>query len=196
MSNPLLSGSERLFDHQGELSDLAVLDFWRWAFSDFRDNTLRGVFAEWLVAQLLGIELGSRIGWASFDLLASGRVKIEVKTSAYLQAWEQKQPSIITFGNLRTRTWSPETDFAETPTYNADLYVFCVQIEQSAECWDALNLGQWRFYLLTRSQIMTLDQKTVGIATLERYTSALTAREFAVKGRAAVEAIAASDTSA
>ena len=31
-----------------------MLDFWRWAFSDLRDNTQRGVLAEFLVALALG----------------------------------------------------------------------------------------------------------------------------------------------
>jgi hypothetical protein len=30
--------------------DATVSDFWRWAFSDLRDNTTRGILAEFLVA--------------------------------------------------------------------------------------------------------------------------------------------------
>ena len=29
-------------------------DFWRWAFSDLRDSTVRGVLAEFIVAAALG----------------------------------------------------------------------------------------------------------------------------------------------
>src|ERR1039457_1400668 len=32
-----------------------VLNFWQWAFSDFCDDDLKGWYAEWMVAILLGI---------------------------------------------------------------------------------------------------------------------------------------------
>jgi len=44
---PLLGGTHS--------STSTILDFWRWAYSDLIDNTSRGIFAEWLVAQALGI---------------------------------------------------------------------------------------------------------------------------------------------
>ncbi len=43
--------------------DAAVSDFWRWAFSDLRDNTVRGVLAEFIVAAALaGPRLAARAG--------------------------------------------------------------------------------------------------------------------------------------
>jgi hypothetical protein len=36
-------------------ADATVLDYWRWAFSDLRDNTQRGVLAEFLVALALAV---------------------------------------------------------------------------------------------------------------------------------------------
>ena len=32
----------------------SVLDFWRWGFSDLRENVVRGILAEFLVAQAVG----------------------------------------------------------------------------------------------------------------------------------------------
>jgi len=34
--------------------DATAVDFWRWAFSDLRDNIVRGVLAEFLVAAAVG----------------------------------------------------------------------------------------------------------------------------------------------
>ena len=48
-----------------------VLDFWRWAFSDLRDNTRRGVLAEFIVALALGQTGTRRKGWDNFDVLTS-----------------------------------------------------------------------------------------------------------------------------
>jgi hypothetical protein len=44
-----LDGSERFSG-----LDATVAEFWRWAFSDLRDNTTRGIFAEFLVAKAVG----------------------------------------------------------------------------------------------------------------------------------------------
>lgn len=57
-----LDGSERFVG-----LDASVVDFWRWAFSDLRDNTTRGILAEFLVTKAVGGERGLRIGWDNFD---------------------------------------------------------------------------------------------------------------------------------
>jgi hypothetical protein len=36
--------------------DAAVVDFWRWEFSDPRENTARGILAEYLVANAVADE--------------------------------------------------------------------------------------------------------------------------------------------
>jgi hypothetical protein len=45
--------------------DAAVSDFWRWAFSDLRDNTVRGVVAEFIVAAALDRTATRRKGWTT-----------------------------------------------------------------------------------------------------------------------------------
>jgi hypothetical protein len=57
-----LQGVETLHGADPELPAATVLDFWRWAFGDLCHNNLRGIFAEWLVAQLLGIDLPRPVG--------------------------------------------------------------------------------------------------------------------------------------
>src|SRR5436309_971470 len=81
----LLSGSER-FDG----IDANVLDFWRWAFSDLRENTTRGILAEYLVAKAVGDDRGLRSSWDNFDVRATDGTTIEVKCSAFLQSWPQR----------------------------------------------------------------------------------------------------------
>ena len=88
-----------------------VLDFWRWAFSDLRQNNVRGHLAEYIVGLALGVPLTVRSSWDDYDLLvpagklARGAVRVQVKSAAYLQAWGQRKLSAITFGGLRRPTF-------------------------------------------------------------------------------------------
>lgn len=135
-------GGKRLGGRLGTMSD-----FWLWAFGDLRSNNVRGVFAEWMVAQILGLEPNPRGSWDNYDLqLRDGRT-VEVKASAYLQVWHTaaSPPSKILFTGLKGNRWldAEQKRSTEGKTFNADLYVFCVQIERDAERWDAFDLAQW-----------------------------------------------------
>jgi hypothetical protein len=193
-NTPPLSGSEHLCGFPTNPSESRISDFWRWAFSDLRANDLRGVLAEWLVAQLLGIDLSTRIrdSWGAWDLETATGVRLEVKAAACLQAWAQKVPSRIAFTRLKARLWNPETGYAPTATYNAGLYVFCLQIEGNPETWNALDLSQWRFQLATRKQLEDCGLKSLSLRRLQSLCGELlTAAEFQSVGSAALASIAA-----
>ena len=134
-----LSGEEIVFNANRQLVDATVIDFWRWAFSDLQANDLRGVFAEWLVAKLLGLAPPTRDSWGDWDLQTPDGVKIEVKASAFLQAWEQSKLSAISFSGLNGRSSSVAADSTALPTYKADMYIFCVHKEEDRQRWNALN---------------------------------------------------------
>ena len=78
----------------GVVGGQTVGDFWAWAFSNILTNITRGLFAEFLVGTALGAVEGKRTEWDSYDL-SYGDAHIEVKSSAYLQSWEQDKPSNI-----------------------------------------------------------------------------------------------------
>jgi hypothetical protein len=95
----LPQGGRRRYDGSEPLPglpDRIVLDYWRWAHSDILENVQRGIFAEYLVAEALGITAAHRVGWTGYDLDYGG-YKIEVKSSAYLQSWRQRDHSKIVF---------------------------------------------------------------------------------------------------
>ena len=77
-----------------------VRDFWAWALSNLRANTVRGTLAEYLVACAVGSGGHPRIEWDAYDVLTPGNRRIEVKSGAYLQAWEQPRHSKIIFRGL------------------------------------------------------------------------------------------------
>jgi hypothetical protein len=168
----LLAPDECLFSvEHGTLLGASALEFWRWAFSDLRQNNIRGVFAEWMVSKFLGLATASRDSWASHDLVIPSGVRIEIKAAAYLQAWHKSDdpPSDITFSSLRGRLWDETTRaYSEKPTFNADLYVFCLNIEKHPECFNAFNLDQWRFLVLSREQISEVNQDSIRLLPLTK----------------------------
>lgn len=144
-----------------------VRDFWAYALRDLRSNTTRGLLAEWLVSQAVGATT-HQVDWHEFDVLTPDKVRIEVKSSAYLQAWTQKNLSRIVFSRLKARRWDPATGESSDATYNADVYVFCVQTATSHAEYDPLDVDQWEFYVASRRAIETLGYASVGLSTLRR----------------------------
>ena len=127
-----------------------IQDYWRWAYSDLIDNASRGVFAEWLVAQALGLPTSTpRAVWDNFDFTYRDK-RIEVKSCAYHQAWAQKKMSHITFSVRASQGWDAETGKVDTKVCRrADVYVLCLLEEQNRDALDPLNADQWRFWVIS-----------------------------------------------
>jgi hypothetical protein len=144
------TGGER-FSFENKLSDTTLLEFWQWSISDLVNNSTRGILAEYIVAQALGIAKGVREPWKAYDLDYRG-MKIEVKSAAYLQTWYHKELSKITFPVRPTRNWDAETNVqSKDEKRRADIYVFCVLEHIDKKTLDPMKLDQWRFYLLRAS---------------------------------------------
>lgn len=162
------TGDEKFY-HNGNPLDLTLYGFWRWSASDLVSNATRGILAEYIVANALGLADGVRAEWDAFDLLTKDGIKIQVKSAAYLQSWYHKKLSDIKFGIRSTRLWSASTnELATELKRQADIYVFCVLNHKEKDSLDPLNLDQWEFYILRAS---VLDekfpaQKTIGLASL------------------------------
>ncbi len=151
-----------------------MVDFWRWAYADLKPNNVRGVFAEWMVAQILGLDPAPRDSWAEFDLQlpAPDNRKIEVKASAYRQSWhtERSPSSGISFSGLKGQKWiEEERRYDGVSGYHAEIYVFCVQIQENDKGWDAFQLANWEFYILPRACFEKNREKSLSLATVQRY---------------------------
>ena len=90
------SGDEP-FHQNGKPFDFGILDFWQWSASNLLNNTQRGVLAEYLVAEATDIDQGVRSNWENFDLETPKGIQLEVKSSAYIQSWEQSSYSDVSF---------------------------------------------------------------------------------------------------
>jgi hypothetical protein len=147
----------------------SLSDFWAWAYSDLMGNTERGKLAEYLVSLAMGCADGVSGNWNSFDVLSSEGIKIEVKTSAYLQSWAQKKVSDIRFGVRETLAWdSVNNTYAATAMRQADVYVFCVENCRDQDFINPLDLSQWDFYPVATAVLDSAigQQKTIGLNTL------------------------------
>ena len=175
MDNPLeqiipqrLSGDEPL------PKGATLLNFWQWMGSNLMSNTVRGALGEYLVALAVGAADtmdGVQEEWAPYDVQSPDGVKIEVKTSAYIQTWGQAQFSTPQFDiepkkapDSATNSWTTEKKRW------ADIYVFCLHHHQDQATVNPLDLSQWTFYVLPAT---TLDravggQKSIRISRLQQ----------------------------
>ena len=160
---------EELFQENGASVEMKLLNFWQWSSSDLLSNTLRGRLAEFIVASALGVASGTRIEWDAVDVVSPSGVKVEVKSSAYLQSWKAKA-SRISFNVQPKLAWNWDTNsFAVAPARVADVYVFCLHDHQDPKTVEPMNLNQWRFFVLATEELdAKLErQKTIGLAILK-----------------------------
>ena len=146
------TGSEP-FCRQGKAEAFTLLDFWQWSTSDLVDNTQRGVLAEYLVAQALKLGHGLRTSWDPYDLQLESGIRIEVKSSAYIQSWFQKGYSKVSFSIKETHSWSDENGYESEIRRQAQIYVFCILKHKDPTTIDPLNLDQWDFIVVPASKI-------------------------------------------
>lgn len=135
--------------------------FQNWALGNLVWNTNRGIFAEWLVGQALGVigEDEARDEWGECDLYYRG-MKIEVKASGRGQAWKQDRPSTPEFTvrpikqtwDKRTNEWTDH----EPPARVADIYVFCLHEPFPATDDDVRDSSFWKFWIVSKQ---TLDDQ-------------------------------------
>ena len=97
------SGNEAIL---GINSGKTLVNFWQWAYSDLLGNTERGYVAEYLVALACNLDNEPRISWDSYDLKLKNGIKVEVKSSAYLQTWKQNAFTRPVFGIQKTHAWN------------------------------------------------------------------------------------------
>ena len=158
--------------------EATVQDFWRFAMSDLRVNNTRGYLAEFMVARSLGADT-LRAEWDDYDVLWDG-IKIEVKASAHLQVWAQRQLSQIRFTGLRARSWGDiEAGISSEKSYKADVYVLAAHTVREHGAYDPLDLSAWSFFVLPRAQLVTLDVDSLSLARVNALTEAVGLSELA-----------------
>ncbi len=160
------TGKEAFIFKNKELP-LNVLSFWQWSSSELLGNAYRGVLAEFIVASALDIADGFRVEWDEYDLKRKKGLKIEIKSSSYLQSWEQEKLSVINFGIAPTGKFQSRNP---KRTRKSDVYIFCVLSHKDKDSVNPLDLSQWDFYILKTKVLNSRvgNQKTITLSSLLR----------------------------
>ncbi len=157
-------GSE-LFHKNGKSLDFDLLSFWRWSNSHLMDNTLRGILAEYIVCIDIDCPYKIRQEWDTYDLVSPDGVKVEVKSASYIQSWDQKDYSKISFGIKPTSTHDKRNKEIKR---HADVYVFCLLKHKKQDSIDPLDLSQWTFFILPTAVLNKncKSQKNISLSPL------------------------------
>ena len=144
-------------------------DFWRWSTSDLTNNAMRGILAEFLVARALEVKSDVRTEWDAYDLVTTDGLRIEVKSSAYVQTWKQQKLSSPCFQIGARRGWDASTNtYSESAGRCADVYVFALLPHTDKLTVDPMNLEQWTFYVLPTAVLNSRfsTAKSIGLKAL------------------------------
>lgn len=98
-------------------------------------------------------------------------ILVEVKSAAYVQAWEQDSESAILFDIAKRGDYDFET---EKPNNNkkkrwANVYVFALLNEKNRENVDPTKLSQWEFWVASTTEIdrVRADKQKLSYEQLE-----------------------------
>jgi hypothetical protein len=170
---PRRTGNETFRDGSDD-TPFTLLDYWQWAHSNLLTNTQRGVLAEYLVGRALGLTESPREEWAPVDFITSTGLKIEVKSSSYIQAWHQQRHSRCAFTIKETRGWSSATNtFDSEVKRQADVYVFCLLKHLEKSTVDPMNLEQWEFYVVASSDLSLAKSKSIGLQSVRKLAKSI-----------------------
>jgi hypothetical protein len=136
-------------------------------------NTMRGFYAEALVAELLGPDwqLVSQ-DWAGWDLEHVSGLKGEVKQSAALQTWDllednDKEPLSPSFDIAPRKGFWKGLEWTAKPGRIADVYFFCWHDCLDKSITDHRKAGQWKFFIV-KSEELPPKQKKIGLGPISK----------------------------
>jgi hypothetical protein len=164
-----MTGKEK-FELDGKSLGFDFKDFWEFQYSNIYN--MQETIAEFLVAKALGVDEASNSDyWSLCDVMYKGK-RIEVKASSYYHAFKEYLNTPISpirvFGI--TKAYSKYKDKNSTFERQNDIYVFCLNIGETAEESDPLNLKNWEFYIIPTAYINEVcgDAKTISIQKIKK----------------------------
>lgn len=182
MKHKVMDGSEP-FEFRGAPLPSSVKDFWAWSMSRLIADGPRGDLAEFIVNTALGMDMTEpKRGWGECDIVyphTGKAVRIEVKCSTMLQAWERPSPPKPVFSIAKTLNCDIEDTGdgyryigrdGSPPKRRSDIYVFCLFSEEDRSRANPMVLDQWRFYVVPTAAIdeQLGDQRKISLLGLSR----------------------------
>ena len=170
------------FHDSGSPLGFDLLSLWQWASSDLVSNATRGILAEYLVAQALGVAADSvRDEWAAYDLETPDGTRIEVKSAAYVQSWQQRRLSQISFRVSKTLAWDRYSNrYGSESKRHADVYVFALLAHEEQQTLNPLDMSQWEFFALPTVVLNTRErsQYSITLPSLRRLAEPVSFHEL------------------
>ena len=171
------SAEEKFRDGSNNL-DFNLLSFWQWSSSDIVSNSTRGILAEYIVGKALGCikDDDIRDEWGAYDLITQGGLRIEVKSAAYVQSWQQSRLSKISFKVPNTFGWDRETNkFDKEKKRQADVYVFALLSHKDKKTVNPLDISQWKFFVLPTKVLDERErsQHSITLLSLKKLTDSV-----------------------
>ena len=116
-----------------------------------------------------------RADWIPFDVTSPSGRRIEVKSAAYVQSWDDNYHEHIIYDIAPKFAWTPEDGMATVKKRNSDLYVFCLW-KATSKAQSILDLNLWEFYVLSTSVLDARkpNQKTIGLESLKKLGPVIT----------------------
>jgi hypothetical protein len=148
-----------------------ALDFWRWAYSDLMQNITRGYVAQFIVAWSLQVDTSPNNPWLPYDVKAPNGKRIEVKSTAHLQAWKHAEGKCKPLFVLKKkRPYSDEEGLGKLPQWNADIYILSYYFWQNMETADIMNLDHWKFWVFSLGELLEVlrGKQSITAKSLER----------------------------
>ena len=149
--------------------------FAQWVAEDLTSNRMRGLWAEWLLTDRLGLlqEGSGRIEWDHADIRL-GSTTIEVKTTGTRQQWSDLASTPRFFIAPQTFTWDATTNTSarlDPPRRTASLYVFCLHSCNELTNSAVTDENNWQFWVVPTALLDERfpKQKTLGLAGLRQF---------------------------
>jgi len=143
------------------------------------ENNLRGVFAEYLIVDILGANWSVCEGsWNGWDIDGPNDTRVEVKSSAYIQSWYDWSVE-----KGKTGVSVPRFDIAERNNVKlekhraADLYIFALHAEKKPELADHRIVEQWNFCVV-KSAVLPKGQKSIGVSGVQKLSNFIEAKNL------------------
>ena len=168
LSDKQLTGDE-CFTVNGKDTELTILEFWRWHFSEIFD--LQSKFAEYIVGKALGLYEAQNVGeWTLFDMAYRGK-RIEIKETSYYHAWQtddEPKSKHRVFGI--TKAYDDYKDENSPLRRQNDIYIFCLNTGDTKETSNPLELNNWQFYVVPTDIINEKcgNAKTISLSRVEK----------------------------
>lgn len=149
--------------------------FARWVAQDLTSNRMRGLWAEWLLADRLGLirDDSGRVEWDVADIRL-GDTTIEVKAAGTRQQWSD-WPSTPRFSIApQMFIWDSKANTStrlEPPRRTASLYVFCLHSCNELMNTTVIDDSNWTFWVVPTASIdeRYSSQKTIGLSGLRGF---------------------------